>query len=284
MEPATMPSFILVDGCATTSIPADDRGLHYGDGVFTTARVTNGTVVWLDAHLQRLQRDTAALRMPQFPQLLARTELETAARRLGDGVIKYIVTRGSGPRGYVPPIRPRLCRILLASLLVRHPDHNWTQGISLSCCKLRLHPQPVLAGIKHLNRLEQVLARAELNDSGCAEGLLLDRNGSLVSGIMTNLFFIKGRILHTPDMAEAGVAGVAREQVLSLAPSLGLNIRQGRYTFDQLRSADELFVTNAVIGLWPVVRGDGFQCPIGPITRRIAAALGHPDAGLIGTA
>lgn len=282
MQDEVATAFVWVDGCRSAVAPVDDRALHYGDGIFTTALVAHGQVVMMDAHLARLQRDAVTLKLPAIPVQLIRSELEEAARVLGAGVLKYIVTRGSGPRGYAPPPNPLLRRMLFAAAAPTLPASCWTEGISLHSCQLRMSGNSPVAGAKHLNRLEQVLARLELADTGCIEGLLLDHTGAVIGGTMTNLFFVAKDVLFTPEVVCAGVAGLIRGEILSLAAQMGISCQQGRYTLSQLLAADEAFVTNAVIGLWPVVRWGACRWPVGTMTRRIAGKLQHPKAGLIG--
>jgi 4-amino-4-deoxychorismate lyase len=143
---------------------------------------------------------------------------------------------------------------------------------------LRLASQPRLAGIKHLNRLENVLARAEWNSPEFAEGLLLDPYGHVVEGTMCNLFLVRDGVVCTPDLAGSGVAGVQRARVLAGAPELGYEVRVAQFSMADVFSSDEIFLVNSVIGLWPVRKLEGRQWLVGPATRRIADELFHEMA------
>ncbi|MFZ5467737.1 MAG: aminodeoxychorismate lyase [Pseudomonadota bacterium] len=253
------------------SLPQGDRGLHYGDGLFETMAVTEGKVRLLALHLERLARGAARLAIPlPDPDGLAGA-LAVAAREQGEGVLKLIVTRGGGGRGYLPPESPTPSLILQ-----RHPpvDADGRDGVAVRLCELRLSRQPALAGIKHLNRLEQVLARAEWRDPAIAEGLLLDAEGFLVEGVASNLFLVRRGRLLTPLLDQCGVAGVMRAHVMRCASRLGLDVQETRLVLDDLRAADELFLTNSLYGIRPVVRlTEHREWAVGPLTRALQDGL-----------
>ncbi|MEE9251480.1 MAG: aminodeoxychorismate lyase, partial [Alphaproteobacteria bacterium] len=188
----------------------------------------------------------------------------------GRCVLKIIVTRGAGGRGYRPPERPVPTRILS-----RHPwpDYAlaaWREGVVARVCTTRLATQPLLAGIKHLNRLEQVMARREWDDPVISEGLMLDTDGFVVDGTMSNLFIVAGGRLATPDLSLCGVAGVMRAVVLEAAAKLEVPAEVIRITLDRVRAADEVFLTNSLIGIWPVRELDGTRYRLGGLARRLA--------------
>lgn len=271
-----------VNGIVTAAVPVQDRGLHYGDGVFTTALVADGKIVYLDEHIQRLTRDALALNLPSVSPWLLRSEFETAAAGQAPAVVKYLLTRGLAERGYRAPERSEATRIVLRSACPAYPQSYWEQGISLRVCSHRLSAQPRLAGIKHINRLDQVLARSEWTGDHPTEGLLLGQGGELICGTMTNVFFVsQGRLL-TPSLATAGVAGVMRARVLSVADALAIPVGVGRYTLENLLAADEVFMCNAVIGLWPVAGCGMRRWPHGPgpLTMQLSAAIQHPFKGV----
>jgi 4-amino-4-deoxychorismate lyase len=245
---------VLIDGEPRDSVDANDRGLHYGDGLFETVAVRDaGPLLWAE-HMQRLDEGCRRLGMAApDPETLGRE----AARAIGDrrrGVLKIILTRGAGGRGYRPAANAVCTRIFA---FYPEPDHepgNWRQGVQVRLCRTRLGLNPSLAGMKHLNRLEQVLARAEWNDESVAEGLMLDPAGNLVEGTMSNLFLVVGGGLLTPALEHAGVAGVMRRKVLEIADELGIPREIGQVSLERLEQADALFLTNSLIGIWPVRR------------------------------
>ena len=242
-----------------TSLPLSDRGLHYGDGLFETLAVKSGRVRLLPRHLHRLSDGAARLAIP-LPDLSSLdAALQDAGRALGEGVLKLIVTRGSGGRGYAPPENAEPMLILL-----RYPQTLPTQddaknGIVLRLCTQRLARQPVLAGMKHLNRLEYVLARAEWRDSYIAEGLLLDTQGELIEAVSSNVFIVKGGRVVTPCLDQCGVAGVMRAEVLVCAGRLGLETEEGRLSLDDVLAADEVFLTNSLHGIRKVRALQGYR-------------------------
>jgi 4-amino-4-deoxychorismate lyase len=185
--------------------------------------------------------------------------------------LKIIVTRGSGGRGYKQPDPIQPTRVLSLHPFPEYPPRYWTDGISARVCQTRLGANPALAGIKHLNRLEQIIARAEWQDNQIQEGLMLCADGFVIEGTMSNVFLIKDRKLYTPDLSQAGIAGIIRGLVLSCGH--GINTTVTRITIDDLLNADELFVCNSVIGIWPVRLMENRPIPVGPITLQLQAWL-----------
>ena len=245
-----------------------DRGLAYGDGLFETLVVKAGQPLLLDLHLQRLAQGCSRLAIVADHSLI-RNELLTYAQAMGEGVLKLIVTRGDSLRGYSasPEALPR--RILQASPPAAYPEANALQGIQLFDCATRLAEQPLLAGLKHLNRLEQVLARAEWQDPTYAEGLMRDTSGRVIEGVFSNLFLVRDGSLYTADLQRCGVAGVMRAALLVEAERQGIARHVTDISFEQLRQADELFLCNSVYGIWPVRAFAELSWPVGPLTRKL---------------
>ncbi len=239
---------ILVDGGPGADIAADDRGLMYGDGVFRTLRIRNGAPVWLDDHLRRLAEDCARIGLPRVPDQTWRSDIDQLSQLEADGVLKLIVTRGRGARGYRPTAEAEPTRIVMHSPLP--PANQSGDTILARVCNLRLGHQPALAGIKHLNRLENVLAQAEWNDPDIAEGLLLDQDGHLVGGTKSNVFLVRDNGLVTPALSRCGVAGVTRDRVIAIATAAGIRVElnDGLWLANVMR-ADEVLLCNSLIGL-----------------------------------
>ena len=261
---------VLINGEATRCVDFADRGLQYGDGVFTTLVVSQGVPLFLSRHLQRLQADASRLGVP-CPDWRV---LQDEARRLSSlhphSVLKILLTRGAGGRGYRPPEPATGTRIISVNPLPDYPSELKERGVRARLCALRLGLNPRLAGIKHLNRLEQVLARAEWQEEGVREGLLLDYEGFLVEGVSSNVFLIQQGRLRTPRLDRCGVAGVMRALVLEAASDLGIPAEATRLLPEEAVDADELFLTNSVIGIWPVRSLEGKSFPVGGITRQLA--------------
>lgn len=263
---------IFVDGEETGMIPADDRGLAYGDGLFETLRARHGQMPLLDFHLQRLEAGLHALGFPEVPHAELVSELKTAAAHVGEGIVKLIVTRGSGGRGYAPPVHASARRVV-QTLPLPTPAEEWRErGINLRFCTTPLVGPAVLDGLKHLNRLPQVLARAEWNDPEIHEGLMRDTQGRVIEGTMSNIFIIRDATLATPPIA-AGVRGVMRRFVIEQAATLDIPVQERFVTDNEISSADEIFITNSVIGVCPVVRTGSQPYRIGTITRQLQSAV-----------
>lgn len=260
-----------VDGKPVSEIPTTDRGLAYGDGVFETVRVVAGEMTLAHYHWARLAASCERLGIA-----VNITDMQQAVRRFltgrDTGILKVMVTRGSGGLGY----NPKACGSRLIFLwrhLPAYPASHWVTGIELYPCSLPLGLQPALAGIKHLNRLEQVLARAEWDDSRYAEGLLTNLNGHLIEGTMSNLFLVKSGVLCTPDLRLSGVAGVMRQWILDTMPERGIMTQVRDISLQDMRQATEVFVSNSVNGVWPVVAYAGMQWGTGSVTRQVQSAV-----------
>ena len=228
-----------------------DRGLHYGDGLFETLAVTNGRVrCWKD-HWQRLQEGCSRVGIRCPDQELIKQEIAALSQGVARQVIKVLLTRGSAPRGYRvdPNAAPR--RILLASAWPEYPSQWARDGVRVRLCQTRLGHNPSLAGIKHCNRMEQVLARSEWRDE-VEEGLMQDLDGNIIEGTMSNVFLVRGGTLVTPDLERCGVAGVTRQRILRQAPTLGIPVEVTQVGIEEVRCAEGLFLCNTLIGVWPV--------------------------------
>lgn len=238
------PVRYFVGAQAVATLPDHDRGLAYGDGLFETMRAHRGAMHWWDAHWRRLERGARALRLTLPEQAQVRREAETLLA--GDnGVLKLIVTRGAGGRGYAPPAEATPHWVLSV-----HPLPVATaDALQLRWCETRLAVQPALAGLKHCNRLEQVLARAEWDDASTHEGLLCSAEGDVVSAISANLFVLHGEVWTTPRVDRCGVAGVCRSWAMA-----ALQAREARLAVTDVEAADAIFLCNAVRGILPVAR------------------------------
>jgi 4-amino-4-deoxychorismate lyase len=248
-----------VNGEWVDSVNVRDRGLAYGDGLFETLRYQQGHIPLLSYHLDRLRLGCARLRIPLNDHLLddalaafvRRLKQESAPR----AVVKLTVTRGCGGRGYIPP-RPADTHstLILQSQPLASSDVAINAGVTLQLCQMRVFPNPHLAGLKHLNRLEYVLAAQELPEDPAMQGLLLDPHGKLLECLHHNLFMVVDGRLKTPRLQDAGVHGVMRRLLMErLAPQLGLDVFAEDLELTDLNGADEVFICNAVRGIWPVI-------------------------------
>lgn len=243
---------ILINGVPSEHIQVTDRGFMYGDGVFRTLQIRAGQPFCWQRQFAKLYADCQALKIecPAFATLSQELALISAVEP--DCVVKIVVTRGTGLRGYALNTGTAPSRIVMAAPLPDYPSQHLAEGVELHVCKLRLSRQPQLAGVKHLNRLENVLARMEWDDPAIAEGLMLDTVGNAIEGTMSNLFMLKGGTLFTPDLSHSGVAGVTRDRIIALAPELGLELAVGDYALDFLLQVEELVLCNSIMGAWQV--------------------------------
>lgn len=250
----------LINGLVDHQLNAFDRGLNYGDGLFETIAIRNGKPLLWDAHIERMSKGAQRLAIPfeqqtrnallsDFNILCAR---QFPVNHVFDGVLKFVLTRGVGPRGYKAQAQPDLTRIASLSAISDNTAAQKT-GISVVVCATQLARQPLLAGIKHLNRLEQVLARNEWACSSISEGIVSDTQGLVVEGCMSNLFWVSDNVLYTPDLTYAGVEGVVRNTIIELCQLKQLmTVKIGDFTLADVLSADEVFVCNSVVDILPV--------------------------------
>jgi 4-amino-4-deoxychorismate lyase len=243
---------ILVNGSPGASLSAMDRGLAYGDGVFRTLRMEAGRPVWWQDHLAKLEADCGRLALPAPKRSEWEQDLAWLAVRMPDAVIRLTVTRGPGPRGYRVPELVFPTRLAVATPLPDFPDPVAKTGARLRICDLRLGHQPRLAGIKHLNRLENTLARMEWDDPEVDEGILLDGEGWVVSGVMSNLLVRHSGAWLTPTLDRCGVAGVTRGRLIK-----SLAAQETRLTLDTLLTSEAILLCNSLVRLrWVAQLGD----------------------------
>lgn len=246
---------IWVDGYPASALPLPDRGLDFGDGIFETLLLLEGKPLYLDLHLQRLQQGLLVL---GFPNCLDEVSMQihralSAGDFAGEFVMRVTVTRGAGPRGYLPPSDAKP-RVIIA--VNKRTTGSFTQmpaPAHLALANIRWGSQPQLAGIKHLNRLEQVMAARERKAAGVDEVLMLAQQGQVISVSAGNLFIREADGLVTPALVDCGVHGTRRRLIMEkLAPALGLQVREAEIGLAQLEAAEEVFFCNALVGVCPV--------------------------------
>lgn len=257
-----------IDGKLDDRISVYDRGLHYGDGLFETLAVDAGRIVLLDSHLERLLEGCSRLKLAPPSIDLLRRELQSAADGQPRAVLKLVITRGAGGRGYRPSADTAATRILFRYPRSDHPRAYGEEGVSVRVCETRLGRNPLLAGLKHLNRLEQVLARSECGEE-VQEGLMRDEEDFIVEGTMSNVFMVRedGRVV-TPDLKRCGVSGVMRHYLLEQARLADLPVEVCDLPLADVMRAREMFLSNSLIGVWPVTRVGERSFVAGPVTRR----------------
>jgi len=253
-----------INGSPASAVPIGDRGLAYGDGVFETIRVNETPVLFLQ-HLSRLTRGLAVLGIP-FNCNILKNEISRYLQHRKHGILKIIVTRGVGGRGYASLSSPEPNRILSWHPLPEYPSTYFSKGVSVYACKTVLGQNPSLAGIKHLNRLEQVLARNEWGQENYQEGIVCDLQGNAIEAVFSNLWVVHKGCLMTPRLDMSGVAGVMREWLLEVLPKHGVKVKEVTLPSSDLLSMDEVFLSNSVFGIWPVKQYNGVSWSPGVIT------------------
>lgn len=236
----------------------NDRGLAYGHGLFETILFRNGQLPLLNHHLQRICSDAEALGITICSQTLTQYIEQFCAalseNAIDDGAIKVIATAGQGGRGYKSPLSPEPNLICSYSALPDDLHAQRQQGISVRCCDYRLPTNVTLAGIKHLNRLDQVIARSEWNSSDYAEGLMFSSEDKLIEAISANIFLkdATGQWL-TPDLKASGINGVMRSLLLGeLFPKIGVSVKVTDIDRQQLLNCQALLICNSIRGIIPV--------------------------------
>ena len=254
----------VADAC----VPVLERGLHYGEGLFETIACVGGQPRLLERHLRRLRLGCERLGLDPGDAAALGHEARELAAGTSRAVIKLLLTRGTAvARGYALTGAERTRRISLRYAWKPEDPARMEQGVRVRFARLRLGENPALAGIKHCNRLEQVLARREWSDPAIAEALMFSRSGALVSGTMSNVFLVRESKLLTPLIDQCGVAGIMRALVLEIATANGISAEECRLEAADVAAAGELFLTNALMGICPVCELEGVRRAPGPLTR-----------------
>lgn len=258
-------NFKTIHNSASSALTLDirDRGLAFGDGVFTTARITLGKVEYLDLHLQRLQTSCQRLFIDGVNWLTLSNEMKNAASRFKNACLKIIITAGQSKRGYARAAHTEPSIIVMVTELPTHYTMWRQEGIHVEHSQTRVANNPLLAGIKHLNRLEQVLIRRELdalnlNGQNIDELLVFDVNDHLVECNTSNVFWQKDNQWYTPVLDTNGVNGIIRQRILTLMP----HVKQVKATVSDLDGISAMFICNALLPIAPVANYVGKQLDI----------------------
>jgi 4-amino-4-deoxychorismate lyase len=271
---------MLVNGLPATAASANglspaDRGLQFGEGVFETIACLKSRARFLPLHLERLEFgcERLGIKPPNLDEITA--EVLGLVSGVERAIVKVLVTGGEAlARGYGRTGQEKATRITIRYPWPHDDPAQLHDGVMARTLTLRLGENPRLAGLKHCNRLESILARVELaNDPHLAEGLLFSSGGNLVSGTMSNVFLVRESCLLTPRIDQCGVAGVMRRVVLREARRVGIPARECELRAENLQTADEVFLTNARIGIWPLRTLDERALTPGPVTRHLQTVL-----------
>lgn len=267
----------LVNGHFGVALTPFDRGFAYGDGVFRTLPLLNGQPHCWARHFRRLESDCNVLGIVCPSEEILRADIETLKQAQPfsntDAVIKIVITRGESARGYAVPPLAQPTRVVIKTPFPQYPESCFTEGAALHLCKTRLGRQQRLAGIKHLNRLENVLARMEWVDSSIMDGLMLDEGGDVIECTSSNLFARFDNRLVTPDMTQCGVAGITRDRIASIAPVLGYSVEIRHLRLSELMDADEVIICNSLLGAMQVRSIGGMTWPRGALAAHLRERL-----------
>jgi 4-amino-4-deoxychorismate lyase len=264
----------LINGIAADYVPVTDRGLHYGDGVFETIACVAGSAQFVSEHLERMYEGAQRLDIAFPDRALFLRDIATLLPQpgdTGDCVIKLMLTRGAGRRGYRYEQCQAPTRLCLRSTWPEHVS-RWKRGVRTRFCATPISVNARLAGIKHLNRLDNVLASAELGAS-CDEGFMLDPQGCVIEGTMSNVFAVIDDVLVTPDLTNCGIRGIIRDKLLRLAAGQDVQTQIRALWPHELLAADEVFVCNSILGMCPVTRIAERELQPGEITSMLDQAL-----------
>ncbi len=258
----------LINGQAITSLAIDDRAIHYGDGLFETIALKHGVMSFWPLHYQRLVLGCTRLKFPLPSEGILLQEIDVVKKNLETAVIKIMITRGASERGYRIPDTPKIKRIVQAHTFPKFPK-SYQEGVRACFCKTPVSENAYLAGIKHLNRLDNVLASSEWDDPKIAEGLMLNARGEVIQGTKSNLFCMRDGVIYTPDLSQSGILGIMRAQILAWAQQHNIAVHITPITRDELLKSDELFVCNSLFGIWPITDLEGLAFPLGKQTQQI---------------
>ena len=264
----------LINGSFNQAISPFDRGFAYGDGIFRTLVMRNGVPECWPQHYQKLVADCAVINIvcPSAELLMSDLQqlflIDTQSEE-NSSVAKIIITRGEGNRGYTPPPITAPMRVVTKSPMPEYPETRFTDGVNLTVCETRLAAQPLLAGIKSLNRLENVLARMEWNSPDIADGILLDANDNVIECTAANIFARFSNTLITPNLTQCGVAGITRQRIIDLAHTIALKISIETFSLEKLLMADEVIICSSLYGAFQVksiqektIKADGLAASI----------------------
>ncbi len=252
--------FCTVNGNEKSEISINDRGFSYGDGLFTTARIIDGEVLMLTEHINRLVYGSNKLGLAVFDSNKLQQDIKKIAKSFHDNVLKVMITAGCGGRGY-----SRLAEsesqnnIIIMVFDFPHHYHEWKKtGITLGVSEQKIGLNPMLSQLKHLNRLEQVLLRAELDQQAEDDLVVMNVNGHIIETTSSNLFWWKNDKLYTPELKISGVAGLMRKFILEHQHDTIVS----SFHLSELMQSDEIFICNSVTGIVPIRKYKDRALPI----------------------
>ena len=265
------------NGDSVGHVDASDRGFQYGDGLFETVAIRNGEPRLWNYHMDRLAKgcELLSINKPVDAELFAGVgdALQKSNTTAAYCVVKIIVTAGTGLRGYGRLLAKTPTVLFGAFPAIPPPVESYRDGLETALCQTRLAVNSPLAGLKTLNRLEQVLARSEFVNSGEFEGLTMDADDNIICGTMSNVFFVTQKSISTPSLTRCGVDGVMRRHVIETLRVQGIDTQIQTINLVDLKNVDEVFVSNSQFGVMPVRSCGDIQWPVGETTRNVMSFL-----------
>lgn len=264
-----MDSIAFINGKEQSRISISNRNFQYGDGLFETCVVKDNQILFWEKHLLRLNEGCKKLKIKNIDKSIWLKDIKKALSLTPkkNCVVKLILSRGDSQRGYGYPDDILPVRVVIVSEL---KNAKAKKSFSLEYAQSGYHSNPILAGIKHCNRIEQVLARATLTRD---EAIMLDENQNIISVTQGNIYFISGKKLVTPKLDRCGVIGSRRSLILELAKSMELNVKEDNISINEVRNADEVFISNSIIGIQSVSSIEDYYLPKSRMTEKIKKAF-----------
>ncbi|PKL52466.1 MAG: branched-chain amino acid aminotransferase [Nitrospira bacterium HGW-Nitrospira-1] len=249
-----------------------DHGFLYGDGIYETMRAYNGVVFMLDKHLERLGRSASLTKLdiPETGFIKDAVSMTMEANKLSDAYIRVTVSRGKGAIGLDPALCKEPTFVVIAEHFKKYPEHLYSSGVKLVIAKTRrnlvfaINPK-----IKSLNFLNNIFAKMEAKERGAYEAIMLNAEGLIAEGTVSNIFFVKDNVLCTPAPEVGALDGITREVVINLAKKNGVKVSEGEYYPDDLFNASEVFFTNTTSEIMPVSQVELIDYKVGDVTKSL---------------
>lgn len=259
--------FNLITDLDDTQPDIQDRALHYGDGLFETMLLESEKIPFWDLHYRRLSESAQRLSIKCPDKAWFEKQLEAYLDLKKNLVIKILLSRGSGGRGLMLPdeLTPNI-------YLLHYPyaKSDKIQHVKAIISEITLPKNKNLAGLKHLNRLDYVMATQALNRlPDYNEAILCDDDGYIIEGIVHNVFFVKNNEICTPDLSDCGVEGICRQLIIKKLKNKNIDVNIGRFSIESILTASECFFCNSVQGIRPVILIQDKVLGIGPVSQQL---------------
>lgn len=245
---------------AEARVSVFDHGFLYGDGIYETLRAYQGIVFKLDEHIERLFRSASmiGLTIPKnFDEIKAAIYETMKANSHSDAYVRLTISRGPGPIGLDPELCPNPTFVIVSEAFKEYPIQYYEKGIKIAIVSVRRNFKDALNPmIKSLNFLNNILAKIEAKNKGAYEAIMLNYRGHVAEGTITNIFFVKNSIICTPELDVGILDGITRMTILNIAEGMGFRIKEGKFTPEDIYSAEEVFISNTTMEVMPVAEVD----------------------------